>query len=90
MCCAPLAAAAPSRSLRPARLSIRWPCLLPIRIDAAPPQPAALLSLALRFQLTSYDAAYLELALRLQLPIATRDDALADAAWAAGVGVLTP
>ena len=50
----------------------------------------ALLSLALRFQLTSYDAAYLELALRLQLPIATRDDALAEAAWAAGVGVLTP
>jgi hypothetical protein len=43
--------------------------LLPIRIDAAPPQPAALLNLALRFQLT-------------------RDDALADAAWAAGVGVL--
>lgn len=63
--------------------------LLPIRIDAAPPQPAALLSLALRFQLTSYDAAYLELALRLQLPIATRDGELAEAAWAAGVGVLT-
>ena len=62
--------------------------LLPIRIDATPPQPAALLSLALRFQLTSYDAAYLELALRLQLPIATRDDDLAEAAWAAGVGVL--
>jgi predicted nucleic acid-binding protein len=60
--------------------------LLPIRIDAAPPQPAAL---ALRFQLTSYDAAYLELALRLQLPIATREDALAEATWAAGVGVLT-
>lgn len=62
--------------------------LLPIRIDASPPQPAALLSLALRFQLTSYDAAYLELALRLQLPIATRDGELAEAAWAAGVGVL--
>ena len=63
--------------------------LLPIRIDVVPSQPAALLSLALRFQLTSCDAAYLELALRLQLPIATRDDALADAGWAAGVGVLT-
>jgi len=63
--------------------------LLPIRIDAAPPQPASLLRLALRFQLTSYDAAYLELALRLQLPIATRDGDLAEAAWAAGVGVLT-
>ena len=62
--------------------------LLPIRIDTTPPPSAALLSLALRHDLTSYDAAYLELALRLQLPIATRDGALAEAAWAAGVGVL--
>jgi len=62
--------------------------LLPIRIDPTPPPPAALLSLALRFQLTSTDAAYLELALRRQLPIATRDDELAEAAWAAGLGVL--
>jgi predicted nucleic acid-binding protein len=62
--------------------------LLPIRIDPSPPPPATLLSLALRFQLTSYDAAYLELALRLQLPIASRDEELAEAAWAAGVGVL--
>lgn len=61
---------------------------LPIRIDGSPPLPAALLSLALRFNLTSYDAAYLELALRLQLPIATRDADLAEAAWAAGVGVM--
>ncbi len=61
---------------------------LPIRIDDSPPTSAALLSLALRFNLTSYDAAYLELALRLQLPIATRDADLAEAAWAAGVGVM--
>lgn len=62
--------------------------LLPIQIDTTPPPPAALLSLALRYDLTSYDAAYLELALRRQLPIATRDGALAKAAWAAGMGVL--
>jgi predicted nucleic acid-binding protein len=31
--------------------------LLPIRIDPTPPPPATLLSLALRFQLTSYAAA---------------------------------
>jgi len=62
--------------------------LLPIQVDASPPQPATLLSLALRFQLTSYDAAYLELAPRLQLPIASRDGELAEAAWAAGVGML--
>lgn len=61
---------------------------LPIRIDAAPPSPATLLALALRSDLSSYDALYLELALRLQLPIATRDGALAEAAWAAGVGVV--
>jgi predicted nucleic acid-binding protein len=62
--------------------------LLPIHIDPTPPQPANLLSLALRFGLTSYDAAYLELALRLQLPVATRDAELAEAAWASGIGVL--
>ena len=71
-----------------AREIIDQVALLPIRFDAVPPQPAALLSLSLRFQLTSYDAAYLELALRLQLPIATRDNDLAGAAWAAGVGVV--
>lgn len=61
---------------------------LPITIDRDTPGAAALLSLALRYDLTSYDAAYLELALRLQLPLATRDAALMDAARASGVGVL--
>jgi len=60
----------------------------PITIDTAPSSPSALLALALRFDLTSYDAAYLELALRLQLPIATQDDALMQATMAAGVGVV--
>jgi predicted nucleic acid-binding protein len=77
-----------SLSVAAAREIVDQIALLPIRIDASPPQPAALLSLALRFQLSSDDAAYLELALRLQLPIATRDADLAEAAWAAGVGVL--
>ena len=61
---------------------------LPIAVDAQPPTVAAVLALALRYDLTSYDAAYLELALRLQCPIATQDAALAEAAWAAGVGVV--
>lgn len=61
---------------------------LPIAVDRETPGPAAILSLALRYDLTSYDAAYLELALRLQLPVATQDAALMDAARAAGVGVL--
>jgi predicted nucleic acid-binding protein len=62
--------------------------LLPIEFDSLMPGPAALLTLALRYDLTTYDAAYLELALREQLPIATQDEALAAAAWAAGVGVV--
>jgi len=61
---------------------------LPIDVDTQPPAAAAVLSLALRHDLSSYDAACLELALRLQLPIATQDAALAEAASAAGVGVV--
>jgi predicted nucleic acid-binding protein len=41
--------------------------------------------LALEFDLTGYDAAYLELATRLTLPIATRDKALKRAMSSAGV-----
>ena len=63
---------------------------LPIETDRDAPAPAQLLALALRYDLSAYDAAYLELALRRQLPIATVDTALADAARVAGVGVLAP
>ena len=44
--------------------------------------------LAAQNNLTAYDAAYLELAIRHQLPIATFDQALAVAARAVGVGVV--
>ena len=44
--------------------------------------------LAARHQLTAYDAAYLDLAQRLALPIATQDDALRKAATAEGVELL--
>ena len=44
--------------------------------------------LALAYRLTSYDAAYLELAIRLNLPLATLDDELTRAAGVAGVPVL--
>ena len=46
------------------------------------------LFLARRFALTAYDAAYLELAARLDAPLATADEALARAARAAGVAVI--
>jgi predicted nucleic acid-binding protein len=64
-------------------------CGLPIEIDAATPGLAELLALSLRYDLSSYDAAYLALALRLQLPIATKDGPLRTAAEASGVGVVS-
>jgi len=59
---------------------------LPIEVDRHPVPRSELLALALRFGLSSYDAAYLELALRRQLPLATQDEALRAAAQASGVG----
>ncbi len=44
--------------------------------------------LADRHQLTAYDTAYLDLAMRLVLPIATLDDDLKKAAQAEGLSVL--
>lgn len=61
---------------------------LPIDVDRQGAPPAELLALALRFGLSSYDAAYLELALRLQIPLATVDGPLRDAALASGVGIV--
>jgi predicted nucleic acid-binding protein len=47
-----------------------------------------ILQLADRFQLTLYDAAYLELAVRRQLPLATLDRELRDASAALGIALL--
>ena len=44
--------------------------------------------LAIAYGLTGYDAVYLELAQRLQLPLATLDDELRKAAQLAGVPLL--
>lgn len=44
------------------------------------PSPAELYAIARQHGLTAYDAAYLELAIRLNLPLATRDSDLAKAA----------
>lgn len=48
----------------------------------------ATLKLARQEGLAAYDAAYLELALRLQLPLATLDTRLAEAATRCGVGLV--
>lgn len=72
-----------------ARDAVDFVTQLPITVDRVVTSPAELLALALRFGLTSYDAAYLELAIRLQLPIAAKDGALRRAAEAVGVGLVT-
>ena len=58
-----------------------------IRPDAAtfPRALVETLSLARRYRLSSYDASYLELALRLGLPLATLDSDLLKAARKAGI-----
>ncbi len=61
---------------------------LPINIDYTPIAVADNLKLANQYGLTSYDAAYLELAIRMKLPIATSDEALKVAAAKAGVGLV--
>ncbi len=58
---------------------------LRLRIDRDPVPMPELDALAARHALTAYDAAYLELALRRKLPIATTDAALLKAMTAAGV-----
>lgn len=59
---------------------------LPIDVDRHAVARSEMLALALRFGLNAYDAAYLELALRRQCPLATQDASLRDAALASGVG----
>jgi predicted nucleic acid-binding protein len=60
---------------------------MPIAIDAIAPAPdfGAELQLARRFALSVYDAAYLELATRRGLHLATKDTALRTAASALGL-----
>jgi predicted nucleic acid-binding protein len=64
--------------------------LFPITTDAETEKQAwgATLQMASRNRLTVYDAAYLELAKRRDLPLATLDEDLRTAARAEGVGLL--
>ena len=63
---------------------------LPVNLDADTPSQAWLTTsgLAARHRLTIYDAAYLELAQRLKLPLATLDTQLRAAAGALDIEVL--
>jgi predicted nucleic acid-binding protein len=71
---------------------LRFLAALPITIDTDTPfrafDPA--LGLARLYKLTAYDAAYLELAMRLGLPLATLDGDLENAARANGVTIYAP
>lgn len=58
---------------------------LALRVDREPVPMTVLDDLAARHALTAYDAAYLELALRRGLPLATTDRALLDALSVAGL-----
>jgi predicted nucleic acid-binding protein len=60
---------------------------LPVRLDHAPDQ-RAVLTLARTYDLTVYDAAYLELAQREGIPLATLDSDLVRAARAEGVPLI--
>ncbi len=63
---------------------------LPIQVDQETHRQAlqAALSLANKYRLSSYDAAYLELARRTRLPLATLDTKLRSACKAAGIELL--
>ena len=71
---------------------LRYLSALPIAVDGETPFRAfdPILNLARTHKLTSYDAAYLELAVRRGLPLATLDSDLEKAAQAVGVTIYTP
>ncbi len=58
---------------------------LPIRLDAS---DGGHVDLARRFSLSAYDALYLALAFRKQVPLATRDQHLIEVAGRLGVNIL--
>jgi predicted nucleic acid-binding protein len=59
-----------------------------VEVDQAMVRTSVLIETARRTRLTVYDAAYLELAGRRGLPLATLDDALAEAARRDGVSLI--
>lgn len=60
---------------------------LGVVVDYEPIKLKAVLALSRKFNLSAYDASYLELAQRLSLPLAVRDGPLKEAARRAGVAL---
>jgi predicted nucleic acid-binding protein len=77
------------RKLDPERLSDIFETVdeLELITDAQPPNARDLAALSRRLSLSAYDATYLELALRLRLPIAAKDGPLGGAAPRAGAAI---
>jgi predicted nucleic acid-binding protein len=71
---------------------LRYLQMLPIHVDeeTAPRAWSDILHLARSYDLSAYDAAYLELAIRLGLPLASLDDRLKETARLAGVAAYKP
>lgn len=58
---------------------------LDLVIDKAPPTARTIASTCRRYALSAYDAAYFELAMRLELPLAANDGPLTEAARKVGI-----
>jgi predicted nucleic acid-binding protein len=71
---------------------LRYLQMLPIRVDEETAARAwsDILHVARSYELSAYDAAYLELAIRLGLPLASLDDKLKAAAASAGAAEYKP
>lgn len=71
---------------------LRYLQVLPIHVDDETPARAwsDILHVARSYHLSAYDAAYLELAIRLGLPLASLDDGLKRIAASAGVAEYKP
>jgi predicted nucleic acid-binding protein len=80
------------KRIKPGRPELFWDALalLPIAVEPplSPIQAKTILALCTQYQLTVYDAAYLELARRKGLPLATLDLDLIKAASSEGVSLL--
>ena len=71
-------------ALHQAGTALKHAARLPLSVDREPVAPRKLFELGERRGISAYDAAYLELAERRVVPLATRDARLASAARAAG------
>ena len=78
------------KRLTPLEVDTAWRQLLLLSVRLETPDPQISLVIARRHGLSFYDAAYVELALRLGLELATRDNAMATAAQSEGIPLIGP